>query len=174
MGRRTHFASYRIPGPNPNAQRAVSTAPELLRLLYCLRPLVAHLWHMLESPHLRPLAHGDTQGSGAVYVTGQFTSASCTFGAFALTNRGTKADGVSSRDAFVVKLRTDGVFLWAASAGGTDADYAAAVALDSAGNAFVAGTTFARLWLVAHPIAPQPRHTACERSRSHTHTHTQP
>jgi len=89
-----------------------------------------------------------------VYVAGQFTSAACTFGAFALTNRGTKADGVSSRDAFVVKLRTDGVFLWAASAGGAAADYAAAVALDSAGNAFVAGSNPPRH--TTHTRGPAP------------------
>jgi hypothetical protein len=62
-----------------------------------------------------------------VYVVGQYTSAACTFGSFEIVNRGTKVEGLSSRDGFLVKLRTDGVFQWAVSAGGADEDYATAV-----------------------------------------------
>ena len=76
-------------------------------------------------------------GAGSAYITGSTDSTDfpTTAGAF-------DADFGSGRDAFVVKLDTDGTELaYATLLGGSDDDWGNAIALDVAGNAYVAGTT---------------------------------
>jgi hypothetical protein len=50
-----------------------------------------------------------------------------------------------SRDAFVMKIDAAGVRMWAVQVGSADIDRAMGVALDAAGNAYVAGITFGSL-----------------------------
>ncbi len=71
----------------------------------------------------------DNQGNQ--YVTGSFTG-SAVFGTTTLTSSG-------SSDIFICKLDTDGNFLWAMQAGGTDTDTGYSIGVDSAGNSYVTG-----------------------------------
>ena len=78
-----------------------------------------------------------TDLSGNVYITGIFTSASITFGAFTLTNSAASYDGV-----FVVKLDTNGNVLWAEKGIGTALDKESNdIAVDALGNVTIAGYT---------------------------------
>jgi hypothetical protein len=70
-------------------------------------------------------------GSGNVFVTGYFWSAS-TFGTTTLTSSG-------SGDIYIVKLDASGNFLWAKQAGGTSGDDGRGIAVDGSGNSFVTG-----------------------------------
>ncbi len=73
-------------------------------------------------------------GSGNVLLTGNTTSADFpTTGGFDTTT--------SSGDAFVTKLSPSGGVVWSSFLGGTGVDYGHAIAVDSAGNAFVVGHT---------------------------------
>jgi hypothetical protein len=69
--------------------------------------------------------------SGDAYVTGWFSS-SMTMGAYTLTNAG-------AWDVFVAKLSSTGGVTWASRFGGTPNDGGNGVAVDSSGNAYVAG-----------------------------------
>jgi len=77
-------------------------------------------------------------GMGNVYLTGSFNVAAADFdpgaGMFELTPIG------AGSDAFVVKLDSDGNFVWAKQLGGADANVTAyAIATDSTGNVYVTG-----------------------------------
>ena len=75
-------------------------------------------------------------GSGSIYVTGETSSAD--FPATAGTLRATYAGGGS--DAFVTKLSPSGAALvYSTYLGGTGEDRGAAIAVDTGGNAYVAG-----------------------------------
>lgn len=69
--------------------------------------------------------------SNNVYVVG-FYSGSCSLGGTTLTNSGVY-------DTFIAKLNSNGSWLWAQKAGGSDVVRASKVAVDSASNAYVAG-----------------------------------
>lgn len=69
--------------------------------------------------------------SGNYYVAGSF-SGRVSFGNTTLSSSG-------NRDIFVGKLNADGNWLWAKKAGGTSNDIASAIAVDSAGNAYITG-----------------------------------
>jgi hypothetical protein len=69
--------------------------------------------------------------SGNVYVTGSFRS-SMTMGSYTLSTAG-------SSDVFVAKLSSTGGVTWASRFGGASWDYGNGVAVDSSGNACVAG-----------------------------------
>ncbi len=71
----------------------------------------------------------DMQGN--LYVTGSFEG-TVNFGATTLTSNG-------SRDIYAVKLDNGGNVLWAVNAGGTAYDGGSGIAVDSAGNAYLAG-----------------------------------
>jgi len=71
-------------------------------------------------------------GTNAVYVTGLFQGAAA-FGAVGLNSNG-------QSDVFVAKYDLSGNLLWAVRAGGKDYDEAHAIALDIAGNIYLAGT----------------------------------
>ncbi|MBI3501612.1 MAG: T9SS type A sorting domain-containing protein [Bacteroidetes bacterium] len=74
--------------------------------------------------------------SGNVYVTGNFSSSSITFGSTTLINASTSG----TPDFFLVKYdASSGNVLWAKRAGGTDYDDGLAVCTDASGNVYVAG-----------------------------------
>ncbi|MDB6112916.1 MAG: hypothetical protein JWR69_4666, partial [Pedosphaera sp.] len=71
--------------------------------------------------------------NGNSYVLGTY-GATAQFGGVSLTNRGT------GRDIFVAKYDPQGGLLWVKSGGGTNYDYASQIALDAAGNCYIAGS----------------------------------
>jgi len=72
--------------------------------------------------------------NGNSYVTGSFKD-SATFGTTTLTSSG---DG----DIFVAKMDSNGNWLWAKQAGGTDYDEGMSIAVDANGNSYVTGYFF--------------------------------
>jgi hypothetical protein len=73
----------------------------------------------------------DTDHNGNLYVTGHFMW-TATFGNTNLTSQG-------GADVFVGKLDTNGVWQWAVSAGGSQADYVHDIAADTEGNTYITG-----------------------------------
>ena len=71
----------------------------------------------------------DTYGNS--YVTGYFEG-NATFGTTTLTSSG-------SADIFVAKLSSNGNWLWAKKAGGTESDISNSIAVDDNGNSYVTG-----------------------------------
>ncbi|SDR98220.1 gliding motility-associated C-terminal domain-containing protein [Mucilaginibacter mallensis] len=65
--------------------------------------------------------------NGNPIISGQYNSTSINFGSATIQNGG-------DWDAFVIKLNTNGGFVWAKSVGGSSTDYGAHVASDSQGN----------------------------------------
>ena len=74
--------------------------------------------------------------SGNTYVAGHF-SGTADFDPDDINFNNLTSNG--SQDAFVVKLNSSGVYVWAKRFGGTDYDYGFSVAVDSSGNTYVAG-----------------------------------
>jgi len=74
-----------------------------------------------------------TDPGGNVYVAGYF-SGTASFGSTILTSSG-------GYDIFITKLDTTGNVIWAKTAGGTSDDWAYGIAVDSAGNSYITGTT---------------------------------
>ena len=70
-------------------------------------------------------------GAGNVYATGVFLT-TANFGPFQLVSAG-------DEELFVVKLDTDGNYLWARSGGGVGKDFGSDIAVDSEGNVYVTG-----------------------------------
>jgi len=70
-------------------------------------------------------------GQGNSYIAGTYAG-TAKFGTKSITSAG-------AFEAFVVKLKPDGSFAWAASAGGTDSDRANGVAVDGSGNVYITG-----------------------------------
>jgi hypothetical protein len=77
--------------------------------------------------------------SGSVYVTGYTTSSDWTNGGFDTSYNG-------GDDAFVVKLSSSGAHLWSTYLGGSGDDQGNGIAVNGAGNVFVAGTTASAGW----------------------------
>jgi hypothetical protein len=73
-----------------------------------------------------------TDAHGNVYITGHFNSGLLIFGQDSLSTHGID-------DVFVVKFDSMGVAQWARSAGGGSYDQAYGVAVDTAGNVYIAG-----------------------------------
>ncbi len=71
-------------------------------------------------------------GSGNIYITGQYTSSSISFDNIVLTSTG-------GADVFTAKYDPSGNVLWAKSAGGSGGDYGKGIALDGSGNIYVTG-----------------------------------
>ncbi len=71
----------------------------------------------------------DSEGNS--YVTGHFVSIAF-FGSTSLTCNGME-------DIFIAKMDTNGNWLWAKQAGGTNSDLGKSIALDSTGNSYVTG-----------------------------------
>ncbi len=76
-----------------------------------------------------------TDPRGNVYVTGNFSSHTMTFGGTSINNSG-------SDDWYILKFNTGGNLLWAKSEGGTNNDDAFSIATDADGNVYVAGDFF--------------------------------
>ncbi len=70
--------------------------------------------------------------SGNVYVAGDFASPTATFGSISLKSAG-------DADMFIAKYDTKGELIWVKNFGGKNFDGASAIAIDAAGNVFVAG-----------------------------------
>jgi hypothetical protein len=70
----------------------------------------------------------------ALYITGNYTSSSLTFGDLTLTNT-----SIPYSDIFIVKLSLEGLPQWAVSAGGTEDDEASAIAADPSGEVAITG-----------------------------------
>ena len=73
---------------------------------------------------------------GNIYVTGIFESTSISFGSTTLTNAGGTG---SPSDAFLTKYNANGNLIWAKRVGGTSIDISNSIAVDSYGNAIIAG-----------------------------------
>ena len=74
--------------------------------------------------------------TGDAYIAGCFFSPTLSFGSTTLINADTSS---STPDMFLAKYDANGNVLWAKSAGGIDDDEANSVAVDAAGNTYVAG-----------------------------------
>jgi gliding motility-associated-like protein len=80
----------------------------------------------------------EIDNAGNVYTTGYFANTvdfDPSVGTFSLTSAG-------SYDAFILKLTTNGDFVWAGRVGGSSSDYGNAIDLDNAGNVFITGYFF--------------------------------
>ncbi|WP_165822216.1 SBBP repeat-containing protein [Hymenobacter edaphi] len=77
-----------------------------------------------------------TDASGNVYVAGNF-SGTLTFGTATVT---TGSSTSSFSEVYVAKLNPSGQWQWASKAGGSSDDMVQGIAVDAAGNAFVAGS----------------------------------
>jgi len=69
-----------------------------------------------------------------IFVTGNFSSSSITFGNITLNNT---QSGES--DVFVAMLNNSGSWSWATQAGGTKTDVSNSIAIDSSGNSYITG-----------------------------------
>lgn len=76
-----------------------------------------------------------TDANGNGYVTGQFNSASISFGTHVLTKPGS----TYYSDIFVVKYDPNGNDVWAKGVGGTDSETGFGIATDTNGDVFVTG-----------------------------------
>jgi hypothetical protein len=83
--------------------------------------------------------------SGSAYIMGDTTSLTLPANGFQRLNRG-------SQDAFVLKLSPAGSIAYCTYLGGSADDHGAAIAVDSAGNAYIAGSTFSSDFPVANPF----------------------
>ncbi len=78
-----------------------------------------------------------TDNAGNVYIDGVFASVSITFGTYTLTNLSATGTNI-----FFTKYDSTGNVLWAKGAGGTNQDWAYAVATDKTGNVYITGGYF--------------------------------
>jgi len=76
-----------------------------------------------------------TDENGNTYITGNFNTATITFGSTTLTNN---SSGAKS-DFFIVKYNISGNLVWAISAGGTDRDCAYGICVDNNENVYLTG-----------------------------------
>ncbi len=81
--------------------------------------------------------------TGNVYLVGDTITAGWTSGGYDTSYNGGRYRG----DGYVIKLSNSGVHLWSSYLGGSDDDYANAVAVDGQGNVFVMGTTLSDGWI---------------------------
>ena len=94
------------------------------------------LWAVKAGGALWDMGYNITlDGAGNIYVIGNFEG-TATFGNHTLTASG---DDEDYGDLFVAKLDQSGNWLWAVRAGGPLGDSATGIALDGAGNLYVAG-----------------------------------
>ncbi len=72
---------------------------------------------------------------GNIYLLGNFKSPNIVFGSTTLTN----VSSTNYMDLYLVKYTSNGIAIWAKSAGGTDHDIAYSVAVDNLNNAYITG-----------------------------------
>src|SRR5436190_17885459 len=75
-----------------------------------------------------------TDGTGNIYIAGNYDSPTLVFGAITLTNSSTNGD------IFVVKYDPSGNVLWARSYGGNLLDNVTSIKADNSGNTFITGS----------------------------------
>lgn len=100
-----------------------------------------HLW----STYLGGSMYEDAQAmaldsDGNIFIVGYTQSTGWTQGGYDTTFNG-------DADAFVAMLDTQGEHVWSTYMGGTNFDYATAVAIDPSNNLYVVGVTSSRSWL---------------------------
>jgi hypothetical protein len=89
--------------------------------------------------------------SGNIFITG--VSANGSGGGSFPTVNAIQSSNAGSNDGFVTKMSPDGLtLLYSTYIGGTDSDLARAIAVDSGGNAYVAGTTSSVNFPTANPF----------------------
>lgn len=87
------------------------------------------------------------RASGNVFVTGSTRSGLWATNALNINLNGVPSSGTNlSSDAFVLKLAADGSSVWSGYLGGESPDGGRGIALDGAGNLFVAGWTLSTNW----------------------------
>jgi uncharacterized protein (TIGR03437 family) len=105
-------------------------------LLFCLATTAAAQLPGIYSLEGATPAAVATDPQGNIYVVGQTSSP-----AFPVTSNALQATLKGNSDAFISKISPAGALLWSTYFGGSGNDSAAGVAIDSAGNILVAGTT---------------------------------
>ena len=101
----------------------------------------AHLWSTYLGASGDDYGYGmAVDGTGNVFVTGSTFSSGWVSGGFNTTHNG-------GDDAFVVELSGSGAHLWSTYLGGSANDHGHGIALDGAGNVFVAGDTSSSGWV---------------------------
>lgn len=73
-----------------------------------------------------------TDAQGNVYVAGKYEQNNAVFGS-------TTVQCAGNHDAFLAKYSSNGTFQWVRTGGGADGDYARCIAVDAAGNSYIAG-----------------------------------
>jgi hypothetical protein len=73
-------------------------------------------------------------GNGNCFITGNFKSASLSFGSQTLSNGNT-----FTQDVFLAKYDSNGNFLWARSGDGFDEDQSKSITIDASGNSYITG-----------------------------------
>jgi hypothetical protein len=73
--------------------------------------------------------------NGNIYVAGDFSSQTITFGTFTLVN-----DPLYGDNMFLTKFNSNGDVLWAIQAGGNSVEYISSVSTDASGNTFILGS----------------------------------
>ncbi|WP_207505645.1 SBBP repeat-containing protein [Telluribacter humicola] len=101
------------------------------------------IWvQQVESPHsvfnVSPAFDIDADASGNLYLTGTFEG-TVVFGNISLTATPSEVKIGGREDAFIAKLNTDGVFLWARKVGGAQIDIGNSVAVDNSGHVYTSG-----------------------------------
>ncbi|MBV5347243.1 SBBP repeat-containing protein, partial [bacterium] len=92
-------------------------------------------------------------GAGSAYLTGETQSAD-----FPIRNALQPDFGGGYSDAFVAKLSADGAALvYSTYLGGSDSEYRAYIAVDSAGNAYLTGTTYSPDFPTRNALQPDLR-----------------
>jgi hypothetical protein len=79
-----------------------------------------------------------TDVNGNVYIVGNYTSITITFGTTTLTNGNIL--GNYTGDVYIVKYAPNGTVLWAKSAPGSGDDYFTSISTDASGNVYVTGS----------------------------------
>jgi len=94
-------------------------------------------------------------GEGNAYLTGRTDSSDFPTRNPIQPRCSADAGGVCGGDAFVAKLKVDGsALLYSTYLGGSGADQANAISVDSSGNAYVAGATLSGNFPTANPLQP--------------------
>jgi hypothetical protein len=95
------------------------------------------LWAKIVTGEYSETGYGiESDGSGNIYVCGDFSSDNIVIGTFPLSNA---TPGLFYDDIFVAKYNSSGTVQWVKSAGGNMSDYANSIDVDDAGNCYVTG-----------------------------------
>lgn len=98
-------------------------------------PLGASLWSARAGGIYNEMGNGLAISGSNVYLTGDFSSPTVTFGSNVLTNA-----SAGTNDIFLASYSSTGTVNWSERAGGIDADEGKCVCADASGNAFISGS----------------------------------